>query len=177
VCVTHHLTSAQVNKANREAVALMPWFVIGALEVGSLGLDTPALPEEAATAGGIDAAVDADEGVGARVAADDGPSGVVYRRTDANGGKPYFGQAKSLVRYVARQSEHARANPLADFDFEIVGRAEPGIDPDRLEEYYIREGGGPTNLRNPEGSLANMRHQMSDSRYLRAGEDPIGQQN
>jgi len=42
---------------------------------------------------------------------------------------------------------------------------------DRMEEYYIRQGGGPTNLGNPNGGLANLRHQMSDSRYWAAGGD------
>jgi hypothetical protein len=95
----------------------------------------------------------------------------VYRRIDAAGGKPYIGQAKSDARYLARQAEHGRANPDADFEFEIIGRANPGTELDRLEEYYIRQGGGPTNLRNPNGGLGNWRHQMSDSRYADAGGD------
>lgn len=96
-------------------------------------------------------------------------AGIVYRRTDLMGGKPYIGQAKSEARYVARQAEHARAHPDADFEFEIIGRAKPGTQLDRMEEFYIREGGGPINLSNPNGGLANMRHQMSDPRYLAAG--------
>jgi hypothetical protein len=95
----------------------------------------------------------------------------VYRRIDEAGGKPYVGQAKSDARYIARQAEHARANPNADFEFEILGRANPGTELDRLEEFYIRQGGGPTNLGNPDGLLANLRHQMSDSRYAAAGGD------
>jgi hypothetical protein len=38
-----------------------------------------------------------------------------------------------------------------------------------MEEFFIRRGGGPTNLGNPNGSLANLRHQMSDPRYWGAG--------
>lgn len=105
-------------------------------------------------------------------AAEDVPEGIVYGRIDAAGGKPYVGQAKSEARYAARQAEHARANPDADFDFEILGRANPGTELDRMEEYFIRQGGGPTNGSNPGGGLANLRHQMSDSRYLAAGGDP-----
>jgi len=98
-------------------------------------------------------------------------AGIVYRRIDAAGGKPYVGQAKSDARFLARQAEHARANLNADFEFEIIGRANPGTELDRLEEYYIRQGGGPTNRGNPAGRLANLRHQMSDSRYADAGGD------
>ena len=108
---------------------------------------------------------------GAGVAAKSVPEGVVYRRTDLLGGKPYIGQAKSEARYGARQSEHARANPDADFEFEIIGRANPGTELDRMEEFFIRQGGGPTNLGNPNGGLANLRHQMSDPRYWGAGGD------
>ena len=43
---------------------------------------------------------------------------------------------------------------------------------DRLEEYFIRSMGGPTNKSNPAGELANKRHQMSDTRYMDAGGDP-----
>lgn len=67
---------------------------------------------------------------------------------------PYVGQAQSEQRYLARQKEHARENPNADFDFEIIGRANPGIELDRMEEFYIRQGGGPTNLGNPNGGLS-----------------------
>jgi hypothetical protein len=105
------------------------------------------------------------------VAAKSVPEGVVYKRTDLLGGKPYVGQAKSEGRYTARQSEHARANPDADFDFEIIGRANPGTELDRMEEFFIRGGGGPTNLGNPNGGLSNLGHQMSDSRYSGAGGD------
>lgn len=39
----------------------------------------------------------------------DGAAGIVYRRTDELGGKPYIGQVKSDERFVARPAEHARA--------------------------------------------------------------------
>ncbi|KGN35045.1 hypothetical protein N802_02080 [Knoellia sinensis KCTC 19936] len=69
----------------------------------------------------------------------DDAAGIVYRRTDLMGGKPYIGQAKSESRYFARQSEHARANPDADFEFEIIGRAQPGGQLSRMEEFFIRQ--------------------------------------
>ncbi|GGF42677.1 hypothetical protein GCM10011519_15710 [Marmoricola endophyticus] len=99
------------------------------------------------------------------------PEGIVYRRTDLLGSKPYIGQAKSEARYLSRQAEHARAHPDADFEFEVVGRANPGRELDRMEEFFIRREGGPTNLGNPDGGLANLRHQMSETRYQDAGGD------
>ena len=95
--------------------------------------------------------------------------GLVYRRTDLNGGKPYIGQSKSDARFRARQREHARENPFSDFRYEVLGRQNPGAQLERLEEYFIRQLGGPTNLRNPFGGLANRRHQMRDERYFGAG--------
>jgi len=95
--------------------------------------------------------------------------GIVYRRTSRTGGKPYIGQSKSGARYDARQLEHQRDNPFDAFDYEIVGRSNPGSQLDRLEEFFIRQGGGPTTRRNPAGGLANRRHQMRDERYEAAG--------
>jgi len=52
------------------------------------------------------------------------PEGVVYRRTDVSGNiAVYGGQAKSEKRFLERQAEHARANPDADFEFEIVSNS------------------------------------------------------
>jgi hypothetical protein len=98
-------------------------------------------------------------------------SGIVYRRTDLNGGKPYIGQTKSEERFIARQGEHADAHPEAEFRYEELGRAQPGVQLVRLEEYHIRAGGGPSTMRNPLGGLANQRHQMNAERYLAAGGD------
>lgn len=64
-----------------------------------------------------------------------------------------------------------QSNRLADFTFEELGRAKPSADLNRLEEYFIRQEGGPTNLSNAEGLLANARHQMSAERYAAAGGD------
>jgi RHS repeat-associated protein len=95
--------------------------------------------------------------------------GVVYLREDASSGSRYVGQAKSESRFLQRQSEHARANPNADYEFSILGRAKPGQDLDLLEERHIRQGGGPINKSNPSGALENKRHQMSDARYFSNG--------
>jgi RHS repeat-associated protein len=100
-------------------------------------------------------------------------AGIVYRRVDLNGGKTYVGQTKSEERFIARQAEHERANPGALYTYEFLGRAGPGTELDRLEEYWIRELGGPTNKGNPGGLLANARHQMSDPRYQVAGGNPL----
>jgi hypothetical protein len=78
-----------------------------------------------------------------------------------------------MDRFIARQAEHARANPDADFEFEILGRAKPGRKLSRLEEYWIRELGGPTNRSNPGGLLANARDQMSEASYGAAGGSPF----
>ena len=75
------------------------------------------------------AGVDDAIGDGAREATS--PEGVVYRRTDLTGDlEPYGGQAVSPRRYIARQREHARAHPDSVFEFEIVDRADPGVDLD-----------------------------------------------
>lgn len=72
-----------------------------------------------------------------------------------------------------RQQEHARDFPDAAFEFTVLDRAAPGIELDRVEEYWIRKLGGPTNKGNPDGSLSNKRHQMSDTRYVEAGGKPL----
>lgn len=60
--------------------------------------------------------------------------GKIYMRTDLKTGGQYVGQVKSEARYVARQTEHARANKDAEYVFEELGRAKPGNDLDVLEE-------------------------------------------
>ncbi|MCC3293619.1 DUF6531 domain-containing protein [Arthrobacter sp. zg-Y411] len=101
------------------------------------------------------------------------PDGVVYKRVDTLGGiDDYVGQAESEQRFLKRQREHYRKYPDAVFIFPVLDRAEPGVELDRLEEYWIRKLGGPTNKGNPDGLLSNKRHQMRDSRYQEAGGDP-----
>ena len=69
--------------------------------------------------------------------------GVVYRRVDRTGTlAPYGGQAKSEKRFFERISEHQKKYPDADFEFEIVGRAKPGLDLDILEHNTIQGRGG-----------------------------------
>lgn len=43
----------------------------------------------------------------------------------------------------------------------------PGTELDRMEEFFIRQGGGPTNLGNPNGGLANL--EASDERSAALG--------
>ena len=95
--------------------------------------------------------------------------GVVYLRYDHTTKRSYVGQAKSMARYKARQKEHRKKNKDADYEFFELGRAKPGKNLDRLEESWIRAGGGPTNKSHPDGGLENLRHQMSASRYRDAG--------
>ncbi|HET7179034.1 MAG TPA: hypothetical protein VFI14_04880, partial [Chryseosolibacter sp.] len=77
------------------------------------------------TAGSVakDAVVGAAAGLGGKLLDKAINKGVVYLRTDATGGlKPYVGQAKNAERYAARQAEHARANPKADFSFKKIDK-------------------------------------------------------
>jgi len=96
-------------------------------------------------------------------AADVVPEGVIYLRTDLSGNlAPYIGQAKSLERFVARQTEHARANPFSDFEFSIVARAEPGVALDIAEH---------TTLQGLTGGVRASRSSAVSNRV-----DPIGAQ-
>jgi hypothetical protein len=87
--------------------------------------------------------------------------GIVYLRTNPETGEEYVGQAKSPERFDARQGEHD-SDLGVEHDYEILGRANPGIDLDALEETMIRENGG---IQKEGGTLANKRHQMSNTRY------------
>lgn len=88
--------------------------------------------------------------------------GIVYKRTNKKTGENYVGQAQSPERYKARQKEHKRDNPDADFEFEILGRAKPGIDLDILEQKNINELGG---LKRKGGELQNRRNQIRKLRW------------
>ena len=98
--------------------------------------------------------------------------GVVYLRTNLKTGDRYIGQAKSWSRYVQRQKEHRRSNPVAIYDFKVFARAESGTDLDRAEQFYIDECGGPRNKSNPDGELDNYRNQMTRDRYREEGGYP-----
>ncbi len=97
------------------------------------------------------------------------PEGIVYRRTDLSGEiAPYGGQAKSEARFIERQAEHARANPDADFEFEIVGRAEPGVQLDVLEHNFIQElTGGVAARKSP--LVSNLKDPVGAARRVELG--------
>lgn len=85
--------------------------------------------------------------------------GVIYKRTDKTGNqKDYVGQAKSEDRYKARQKEHQRANPDADYEFTEIDRGTQGKDLNAKEQKHIDAGGGPTNKSNPYGGLSNKKN-------------------
>lgn len=68
------------------------------------------------------------------------PDGIVYLRTDIKGSlAPYGGQAINDARFLARQTEHARAFPNSEFKFTIVDRAVPGSALDIAEYNFIQE--------------------------------------
>jgi hypothetical protein len=98
-----------------------------------------------------------------------GPDGVVYKRTDLNGEiKPYGGQAESLERYAKRQQEHARNHPNADFDFEIVERANPGAELDVAEHNFVQElTGGKRAKYSPE--VSNLKDPVGKARRGQLG--------
>lgn len=90
-------------------------------------------------------------------------NGIVYLREDLTGGlKPYAGQVKNEARYLARQAEHARAHPNADFDFKIIDRGNTnGNFPTSLdikEQKALNKLGGPTNKSNPLGGASNKKN-------------------
>ncbi|MET9153771.1 hypothetical protein ABZX82_21240 [Streptomyces griseoflavus] len=82
-------------------------------------------------------------------------------------GEEYVGQAKNWKRYLKRQKEHAKKYPNASFSFEVLGRANPGVALDVLEESWMRAGGGKKTV--PGSALTNSRVQMNDARYKAAG--------
>lgn len=131
------------------------------------------------TAGGNSGGISPPNDGGARPEDEDCPpddedqDGTIYLRSDADGAKPYVGQAKSAARYAARQGEHGAANPDADYRFDELGNGLPQSQLDRFEQYFIQQLGGPTNKGNPNGGLANRQNQMNPNRYLDAGGDPL----
>lgn len=137
--------------------------------VDTVATVVPGVPGGAGTAIKVartaDAATDIKATVGAAESATDAarttPDGVVYLRRDPVTGDCYVGQCKSSDRFDARQKEHDRDLDV-QHEYEILGRAEPGVELDVLEETKIRELGG---LAREGGSLSNKRHQMRESRY------------
>lgn len=67
------------------------------------------------------------------------PTSPIYVREDLSGAlAPYGGQSVSMQRYGARQQEHRRAYPDANFHFGIADWAEPGIRQDIAEHQFIQ---------------------------------------
>jgi len=89
--------------------------------------------------------------------------GVVYKRVNKadKAAKPYIGRAKSEERYAARQKEHGRANPDADYEYTQIERAEEGQALREAEQRQITEHGGPTNKNNPDGGTENKRNEIA----------------
>ena len=99
--------------------------------------------------------------------------GIIYLRTlvGDTSGTPveYVGQS---IDQAARWAAHDRdldklklagtVDATARYEFKILEDNVPDADLSRLEEDWIRAGGGP-------GPLANGRHQMNDDRYKNAG--------
>jgi RHS repeat-associated protein len=98
-------------------------------------------------------------------------AGIIYRRVDRNdpGGKCYIGRCDSEKLFERRQRDHARANPDADYEFEVLDRAEPGDALRRTEQRQIDRHGGPTNRSNPNGGTENMRNEIAPCRGTRVG--------
>jgi RHS repeat-associated protein len=88
--------------------------------------------------------------------------GIIYLRTNVKTGGTYIGQSKSYSRFLERQSEHARANRGAQYEFEELGRADPGKALDVAEQKWINKYGGP-------GKLENIRNQIDPKYWDRYG--------
>lgn len=128
------------------------WTNAGALGADIVGAAVPFATGLGTVVRGVDKGVDA-----ART------KGVVHERTNRADPteKPYIGRAKSDERYSARQKEHGRANPEADYEFKEVDKAEPGRPLREAEQRQITERGGPTNQSNPDGGTANKRNEIA----------------
>lgn len=93
--------------------------------------------------------------------------GVVYRRVDKDG-NVYIGRSKSKERFLERQGEHTK-KALKDtgndpqYDFDIIGVADDGVDLRVLEETLIRENGIPNQ------TLQNKRYEMNKPTYKESG--------
>ncbi len=92
---------------------------------------------------------------------------------DANnpGGKPYIGRAKSEERFEARQKEHARKNPDADYKYTTLERTKPS-GARTAEQRHINDHGGPTNSSNPSGGTENKRNEIRQCTGSRVGYCP-----
>ena len=101
----------------------------------------------------------------------DDAAGLIYKRTNANTGRCYIGRCNSDKLFERRQRDHARKNPDADYEYEIVERAELGQPLRHAEQKHITKEGGPTNKSNPNGGTENKRNEIrqpsTGTRYRR----------
>ena len=97
------------------------------------------------------------------------PEGIVYLRINSNTWSLYVGQAKSDARFQGRQYEHVYKNGQ-DYDYEILGHAEPGKDLDILEQKFINEYGGAQSM---GGTLDNKYNKIDPSMWDELGISPI----
>ena len=86
--------------------------------------------------------------------------GIVYRRIDRNTGRCYIGRCNSERLFRRRQRDHRAANRDADYEFERIGRAQPGQALREAEQRQITAHGGPTNRSNPRGGIENRRNEI-----------------
>jgi RHS repeat-associated protein len=87
-------------------------------------------------------------------------TGIVYRRTSLDGGKPYIGRSNSEKLYQRRMRDHDRK--LGErHEYEIIDRAPPGRQLREAEQRQIDAHGGPTNQRNPDGGTLNKRNEIT----------------
>ncbi len=103
---------------------------------------------------------------GARLAAKgaDTASGIVYRRTDRVTGRCYIGRCNNDALFIRRQRDHTRHNPDAEYDYDVIDRAEPGQALREAEQRHITAHGGPTNRSNPNGGTENRRNEIAQPR-------------
>ena len=92
-----------------------------------------------------------------------GPAGLIYRRIDKAkpGGKCYIGRCNSVRLFERRQRAHGRASPDADYQYEVIERADPGKKLRQAEQRQIDAHGGPTNKSNPHGGTENKRNEIA----------------
>ena len=105
------------------------------------------------------------------------PEGVIYLRTDLTGKiLPYGGQAKSEIRYLERQIEHARKFPNSDFDFKFISRAEPGVKLDIAEQNFVQKLTGGIDVRD-SSLVSNLKNPVGAARRVELGlPEPIRKQ-
>ncbi|HEY6642865.1 RHS repeat-associated core domain-containing protein [Povalibacter sp.] len=150
------------------------WTNVGALGADIVGAAVPFATGLGAAVRGVDKGVDVARS--AEGAAESQKTGIIYRRVDAGNpsGKCYIGRCNSEELYERRQRDHSRANPDADYEFEVIERAEPGKPLREAEQRQIDSHGGPTNKSNPNGGTENKRNEIAKCRGTRIGNQGTG---